>query len=310
MKIAHLSDLHISYRNRPMNLKFARRLIEYALEEGVDHFVITGDITHFGEPDDFIALRKLFEEYGLLNPFKLSLVIGNHDIYGGVHFAEDILTFPIKCTKLSYQHKLEEFKSYFLETFENLYAPPPPKVFPYLKPLGDVIFIGINSIAKYSKLGNIFASRGRVYKDQLRDLENLLSLKAYQAKKRIALIHHHFNRQISSHFTENQSLLKKIERHANRLANKKNLIRLFKKYDIDLILHGHEHNSCEYFIDGIKFMNAGGALERNIGDQFRINFISIYGDDMYTEVRIVKKAELEDKKKLFADTLILNSSLS
>ena len=33
MKIAHLSDLHISKKSRPQNIDFVRYLIEYALNE-------------------------------------------------------------------------------------------------------------------------------------------------------------------------------------------------------------------------------------------------------------------------------------
>ena len=66
MKIVHISDLHISHKHRPDNIRYTRYLLEYALEQGVDHIVITGDLVHLTDIDDFLALRKLFEEYNLL----------------------------------------------------------------------------------------------------------------------------------------------------------------------------------------------------------------------------------------------------
>ena len=306
MKIAHLSDLHISQISRPQNLQLTRRLLEYALEEGVDHIVITGDLTDFSEPHAFIALRNLFDEYNLLNPFKLSLVIGNHDIFGGVHFADDVFKYPNKCSKVPYEKKLSDFKSYFLETFENIYAPPPPEVFPYVKPIGDVLLIGINSIAHYSQLKNYFAAKGAIGKRQLFNIDNLLTIKKNTTRKKIVLMHHHFNQQISSHFEKNQALFKKIERYANRLYHKKQILKLFKKHKVDLILHGHEHVSCKYNIGDICLLNAGGSINKNNMDELKINFIYIYENELITEIRDInfKNVKLKRKKKLFADTII------
>ena len=85
MKIVHLSDLHISLKNLPQNLEYTERLVTYGLEMGADHFVFTGDISHEGKDEDFLAFRNLLERYRLLTSEKTTLVIGNHDIYGGVH---------------------------------------------------------------------------------------------------------------------------------------------------------------------------------------------------------------------------------
>ena len=115
MKIAHLSDVHICQKSRPKNLERTKLLLDYALQQGVDHIVITGDIVHLGEVEDYIALRNLFQEFGLLDPFKLTLVIGNHDVFGGVYLAEDILSFPEKCESINYDAKLLEFKNHFFE---------------------------------------------------------------------------------------------------------------------------------------------------------------------------------------------------
>ena len=65
-----------------------------------DHLVITGDLTHNADYEDLEILRNLFQEYGLLNSERLSLVIGNHDIFGGPQAAEEVFQFPEKCKQI------------------------------------------------------------------------------------------------------------------------------------------------------------------------------------------------------------------
>ena len=83
MKIAHISDLHLN------------TIYSYSLENKADHLVITGDLTDNASEKDFEILRNLFRKNGLLNSERLSLVIGNHDIFGGLQSAEEIFFFSV-----------------------------------------------------------------------------------------------------------------------------------------------------------------------------------------------------------------------
>ncbi len=306
MKIAHLSDLHISPKSRPQNLEYTRKLLNYVLEEGVDHIVITGDLTDLAEPGDFYSVRKVFQEFGLLNPFKMTLIVGNHDIFGGVHLARDIFHFPGRCASIDYEKRVQEFKSYFLETFENIYAPPPPLVFPFVKPVGDILFIGLNSIAKYNRGANIFGSKGRIYTQQMNDIENMMSMKTYEARRRILLIHHHFNKQVDTQFSSRQPMLKRLELHANRLKYKWKMYKFMRRHNVDLVLHGHEHVSHQYMKKGFRFMNAGGCIDKNKPGQLRVNFIQYLGHELYTEIRMINESALKTQRKIFADTLVMS----
>ena len=100
MRIAHLSDLHFTTFFSNNNLQQIELALRFAIEKQVDHIAITGDLTDNAVPKDFIILRKLFEKLNLLDHNKLSLVIGNHDIFGGVQTAEDILIFRKNAAKL------------------------------------------------------------------------------------------------------------------------------------------------------------------------------------------------------------------
>lgn len=287
MKIAHLSDLHICQKYRPKNLERTKILLDYALQQGVDHIVITGDVVHLGDIEDYVALRNLLEEFDLLNPQKLTLVIGNHDVFGGVYLAEDILAFPEKCESINYKEKLKEFKNYFFETFENTYFPSKNETHPFKKIVDDVILIGINSTTPYSKVKNLFASRGKVGKKQIENLRQVLSQTQFNEKVKIVLIHHHFKKfdHLSSFFSS--SILRNIESFGGKLRKKKRLLKLFKKHKIDLILHGHDHNSVDYWIDGLHFMNAGGCIDKNRAGELKINIVEIVKCTVSTEVRTI-----------------------
>ncbi len=286
MKIAHLSDLHICQKSRPQNLEKVRTLFEYALEENTDHFVITGDLVHLGETVDFLAFRQLLKEYDLLDPKRITLVIGNHDIYGGVHLAEDILTFPQKCKAVDYVKKLQEFKNYFFETYENTLVQSVKDIYPFVKIIHDVALIGINSTRQYSIVKNPFASKGLVDDAQLKKMKQLLSRRDLAGKRKIVLIHHYFHK-ISKSESKNAYLIN-LESFGGKLRKKKRLMKIFRRYKIDLVLHGHEHESAEYRFKGLRFFNAGGSIDKNQPGELKINFIITKPTEIQTKVETVR----------------------
>lgn len=276
MKIAHLSDLHLYARYLPGNLPKTRVLIETALQKGADHLVITGDITHNADFDDFISLRHLLAEYDLLDARKTTIVIGNHDIFGGVHLAEEILTFPQKCQRVDYLQKIREFQLGFSELFDHAFYLQTDQVFPFGKVVDDVLLVGLNSTQPYSIVKNPFASRGNIIKKQRAGLKAILDHPDFRDKIKIILLHHHFNKIRS----ENNYLID-IERFVGRLSHQPRLMKIFRKHQVSLILHGHQHRSQEYFRDGLRFFNAGASTAENTG---KLNVISVTPDAIETEI--------------------------
>jgi 3',5'-cyclic AMP phosphodiesterase CpdA len=277
MKIAHLSDLHLCAKYLPDNLKKTRILIETALQKGADHLVITGDIAHNTDFDDFISLRHLLAEFNLLDPRKTTVVIGNHDIFGGVHLAEDILTFPQKCLQVDYQKKIREFRLCFFELFDHAFFPLPDQIFPFGKRVDNVLFVGMNSTQPYSLIKNPFASRGKIAKNQRNGLITILGHPEFQNTIKIILLHHHFNKIPRS---ENNYLID-LERFVGRLSNKQKLLKIFRKHQVALTLHGHQHRSLEYLRNGLRFVNAGACASENPGN---LNLISVTPDSIETEI--------------------------
>ena len=133
MLIAHISDLHLNSFYNDSIFKRIHYLLKYISAKKVDHLIITGDITDNASDKDLEIFRRMLNRFGFLNGEKVSLVIGNHDIFGGVQKAEDIFAFPEKCSTVNYKKRINNFISYFPEAFENCYYLSPKDFFPYAK---------------------------------------------------------------------------------------------------------------------------------------------------------------------------------
>ena len=287
MLIVHLSDLHLCRKNRPQNLDHTRRLLEYGLENGGDHFVVTGDITQDSNPDDFLDFRNLLQEYGLLRSDKVSLVIGNHDIYGGVYLASDIAKFPDRCKATDYSEKVKIFRHYFFEAFEGVHPPILNDGMVYAKCVSNVLLIAFNSNDRYSLFKNPFSAAGNVTKNQLKELKRIFEIDSYRNCVKILLTHHHFNEPYKKYSNVKKKAFKYVEEQGNHLRHRKRLITLLRKNNVNLVLHGHVHESVAYSKKGLQFLNAGGSIDKNLPGELKINFISVKGHFIQTEIRTI-----------------------
>lgn len=263
MRLIHISDLHISREFKRNNIKKLKQLLNHAMQLSFDHLVITGDLTDSADERDFKLLRQILKNFDLLDSRKLSIVVGNHDIFGGLQIPTDIIDFPRKCKSINYDAQVSNFISYFEELFTDCKFVSPQKFFPYYKDLGEVGIFGINSIARYSKIRNPMASMGKVSSEQLNDFSKLVSNNNSKNQASIALIHHHFYKKNIQVNSPQNSVWHKIESYTLRLRSKKKLIKIFRECGINLVLHGHSHDMRQYSRKGIHFINAGASIESN-----------------------------------------------
>jgi 3',5'-cyclic AMP phosphodiesterase CpdA len=283
-RIAHISDLHMSVEHSPQNFRNAQRLLEHILRLNVDHVVVTGDITADAKPKEFDAARKLFKSFGLLDSKKLSIVIGNHDIFGGVHTAEDIFEFPKRCKSADYSRKLDLFRETFAESFEKVIPRSASKLFPFIKLLGDFVLVGINSVAPYSRLFNPFGSNGEIDDKQFAHLRKVLCSTLLKAKRKIVLIHHHFYKaNTSSGSSTMRAIWNTIEARTMKLRGKKRLLSLFSEANVELVLHGHVHENIEYSRQGIRFVNMGASMLGTSNNSVWCNLVSLTRKGITTE---------------------------
>jgi 3',5'-cyclic AMP phosphodiesterase CpdA len=286
--LAHLSDLHISLEQKGRSIRSARRLLESILRHSVDHLVISGDITANGTPHELEIARSIFESYGLLDTRKLSLVIGNHDVFGGVHTAEDVLSFPRRCKHVDYDAALRRFCDVFHELFRGAIAPASPNRFPFVKVVGRAALFGINSVARYARVKNPFGSNGAVGRMQRNLLENLLHADVFRSLTKFVLIHHHFSRLPTTAAGTMEFLWRTVERRTLKLRKKKKLVRLFAEAGVAAVLHGHVHESVEYEWRGVRCLNGGGSvIEKN--DELSFWLVRVHQGDIETRLHRIPR---------------------
>jgi len=289
MKIVHVSDLHFDREFKKINILKFERLLKFLDNNNTDHLVITGDISHGRKKEDYLILKDILRKNNFLHSERTSMVIGNHDIFGGVITAEDVIDFPNRCKETVYQNEIDDFFSTFDELFENAIFPENKKKFPYLKFVKDILLIGINSNAKYSLVKNLFASNGKVSKTQFTDLQLLLRDHISDFKKKIVLIHHHFSKFHQDLIDKKNPLWSKVEKTTMKLRGKKKLLELFKSHNIDMVLHGHVHQMGEYTRGGIKFLNAGASIDNYDDNKIQFNMLNITPENVVSSTENFKE---------------------
>src|SRR5215475_12118304 len=76
--LAHLSDLHLG-RSPAQDLEVARA-VDAVLEGGIDHVVVSGDVTERGRAHEYARFEALFAP--IARAGRLTVVPGNHDRLG------------------------------------------------------------------------------------------------------------------------------------------------------------------------------------------------------------------------------------
>ena len=298
MRIAHLSDCHINLKYHPQHLPRLRRALENALEQnGADHVIITGDLTSNADARDLLTVRRLFESFGILKSSKLTVIVGNHDLFGGPHLADDLLSFPDRCRKMDYDEKVSIFQDMFAELFSDTITMD-ASGYPFLKRIKNVCLLGFNSIARYSLLQNPVGSNGIIYPEAHQQAIELAKHHAWNtASTRIALLHHHtFRPRDVSHLEladgiSRGGIAARIEQRTLKLHGKRQLFKLFKAMDVDMVLHGHIHFTGSYTRDEIPCLNGGGAIYPVFrGGGYYYNLIETDGKRLVnTAIKVEKK---------------------
>ena len=291
MKLIHISDLHFTTFFRTNNLFQIEKVLKHAIDLKGDHIIITGDLTDNADPKDFLILRNLFEKLKLIDGNRFSLVIGNHDIFGGAQSAEDIFTFPEKCSKINYDQKVREFYNYFPELFDNSIYLNHKSIFPFAKLIKNFLIIGLNSIEPYSRINNPFASNGKIGIPQLNETYGIFERYKDENFRKIVLVHHHFNKIKISESASNK-FWQKIEKQTMKLKKKKRLLKFLNQFGVELVLHGHYHASNDYSRKGIRFSNAGASLKGLENSNSFLNVIDITDDDINIKVEKIPNSKM------------------
>ena len=311
-RIAHLSDTHISPEYNRQNIAKLKNLLAYIVDEGYDHVVITGDIAGHGEERDFRSVRRLLKSFDLLDYEKLSVTIGNHDIFGGVHRAEDLFSFGNHCRTTVYREKVELFERTFKETFpRKAYAG--GKLFPFVKIVGPLAIIGINSVREFHPFLNPFGSNGYVSYEQLESVEKILNHPSLSDLRKVILIHHHFNEYQPDAKSLMNRLYYAFESRTLKLHGRKRVEDLFRNSGVEVVLHGHTHIEDVYTNSRIAYsstaLNTIKSKWNSKGDDLsKVSFGD--GQLLFNEISVADDGGIQIKKQRIKTRSKGNSSRS
>jgi len=256
--IAHLSDPHLSRQYYREHIKSFKILLRTILDHGCDHLVITGDIVSTGDPDDYYLARTILTTFGLMDSKKLTIVPGNHDVFGGPHRAVDVLSFPRYIRTVDYHRRLALFEEAFAETFVGVRRLNEDSLFPFVKKAGPYSIIGLNSILPWSLWDNPLGSNGMLSDDQISALVQLQERKEICGGIPLVAIHHHFN-DLNDASTEN-NLWRKIESKTMRMKRRRKTLKLFAALGVHAVMHGHVHRNELYKQYGVQLANGAGSV--------------------------------------------------
>jgi 3',5'-cyclic-AMP phosphodiesterase len=257
-KLVHISDPHLSRQFYREHLKSFKLLLRAILDAGCDHLIISGDIVSTAEEDDFYLAREILGKLDLLHTNRLTVVPGNHDIFGGPHRAIDVISFPQYIRNVDYARHLDQFQNIFAETFENVTSYGLTSVFPFIKRIGPFSIIGLNSIPPWSVRRNPLGTNGELDDEQKDGLALAQNEGVLQGSIPLVAIHHHFNDFVDD--TSPSSWWKRIESNTMRMRGRARALRLFQALGVRCVLHGHIHRNDIYRKNNIPFMNGAGAV--------------------------------------------------
>jgi len=253
-RIAHISDLHISLGNDLGKGGKLIELLEDIKKRNCNHIAVTGDVADNPIPEDLVYAREIFAQYDLMRPEALSLVPGNHDIFGSAPPGELCFMFPKICSEINKGDMEKQFANIYKNTF---YDEP---LFPYVKILDNIALIGINSMIDWSIELNPEGSSGGISEDRLDELDKILKCRKLDDKIKIVLIHHHFSKPEDLEHLPGHSLWLKSISYKMDFHEPGKFLKVLKKRKVNLVLHGHTHYTGLYVKKGITFVNSSACL--------------------------------------------------
>ncbi len=253
MRIAHLSDLHLHpagalraadlrtrrlfgalnlylFRAGTYSEDVARAAVEAVREAGVDHVVVTGDLTNLALPAEFALAAQVLRPLGGAD--RLTVIPGNHDRY----------------TPESVRDR--EFERWFGDTLWSDGDGGRAGSFPVLKDLPDgVTLIGLGSAGVVAPA----CAFGRVGPAQIARLADALDDARRRDRFPIVALHHNLHRRGT------------LSEATGRLLDRREVAQTLVRHGARLVLHGHDHREHEMVISdgpdlpGVRVVGCGSS---------------------------------------------------
>ncbi|TLU53833.1 MAG: metallophosphoesterase [Chlorobium sp.] len=278
VKIAHISDLHFSGKQDRRQLDAFDRLLNHFNTVGVDHLVISGDLSHNADQGDWQLVKDKLESHALFHWDKCTVIAGNHDVINleeEMRFYNALNPLPLLRQK-AFARKLADFSLFFQELITGEKGV--NKAFPFVKiinfPSVKIALTALNSVYPWYPADNPLGARGSITAGQLRALSHENVLASLRECFVIGLCHHAYR------VYGTDSLIDQAFDWTMELKNRDEFLVAMKVIKARIVLHGHFHRFQSYSVEGITFINGGS---------FR------YSPQQYSELLIGREGGIEQK---------------
>jgi len=260
VKIAHISDIHISGMQDRRQLADLDRMLEYFNTVGYDHLVISGDLSNSANPEDWQIIREKLKSHDLYHWDKTTVIAGNHDL---TNLEEEMRFYnalnPIsQLRKKAFDRKLIEFCVFFQELITGEEGG--KQAFPFIKIINfqslKIAIAAVNSVYPWYPTDNPLGARGFVSPGQLKALSQKSVIESLKDCFVIGLCHHAY-KVYGTNSPIDQAFDWTME-----LKNRDEFLGVLQAMHAKLVLHGHFHRFQSYEVNTIPFIN-GGSFRYN-----------------------------------------------
>ncbi|TCD48723.1 metallophosphoesterase [Chlorobium sp. N1] len=253
--IAHISDLHVAGKGDRRQLEDLDSMLGHFTDSGVDHLIISGDLSDRAKEADWEIVRELLLRHGWYDWARTTVIPGNHDLTNleeEMRFYNALNPLP-GARDRACRARAASFSRFFrdLVTGDELRD----AGFPFIKvlrfPSLKLAIAGFNSVSAWSPTENPLGSRGEVDPAELRAVRSPEALRAMQGCFVMGLCHH----ALKVYGTD--SLLDQAFDWTMELKNRQEFLAAMRAIGADIVLHGHFHRFQSYVLGGIRFINGG-----------------------------------------------------
>jgi 3',5'-cyclic AMP phosphodiesterase CpdA len=228
LRIAHLSDLHVSDRRRyPRNgfaakdcdrhsARLAKGLLSALKDAAVDHLVVTGDLTLSAEASEFERVAEMLRPWA--EKGKLTVVPGNHDVWTGEAARSGRFLRSIGPDGRGMRRAASPYPLAVL-----------------LSP--EVVLVALDSARHGEKP---FETPGRLGGAQLATAREMVREHAKEGRAVLLVLHHHL--VLPPERVRSDACVARMP-----LADADKVVRLVAEMPVAAVLHGHRH--CAFRVD-------------------------------------------------------------
>jgi 3',5'-cyclic AMP phosphodiesterase CpdA len=150
---------------------YVKRVAREIARVGVDHVVVTGDVTNLALEPEFAAARTILEGELHMGPIDVSMVPGNHDLYTRGALRD---------------RRFGQFFADYTHSDLDVGVDVGPGRFPYVKLRGPCAVIGLSSAVPTPPL----VASGELGAAQLEAFSRALALEEVRKRTPVVLVHH------------------------------------------------------------------------------------------------------------------------